>query len=63
MAYLIVETKSKQEEKLIQDLLKKMNVKVHTEEEEDAGLVRAMREVDFSKTVPLAKLRSRLRAK
>ncbi len=36
MSYLIIETKDKNEEKFIQEVLKKMNVKVMTEEEENA---------------------------
>ncbi len=63
MSYLIVEARDKQHEKQIQEVLKKMNTNVMTEEEEDAAFVLAMKEVDFSKTVSLSKLRKQLRTK
>lgn len=63
MSYVIVETKNKSEVKLIRELMKKMRLTVFTEDEEDKALVKAMKEVDFSKTVSKEKLLKKLRGK
>jgi len=61
MAYVIVETKNKGELKFLRELMKKMRLNILTEEEEDKALVKAMREVDFSKTVSKEKLMRKLK--
>jgi len=63
MGYLIVEPKDKEEQNLIQELLTKMSVKVPTEDEEDERFSKAMKEVDFSKTVSFDILKKELKRK
>ena len=63
MSYVIVETKDKNEMKFLRELMKKMKLNFYTEEEEDKALLKAMKEVDFSKTVSKQKLMKKLRSK
>ena len=63
MSYLIVEPKDKKEQQLVQDMLRKMHVSVINEEDEDKAILKALQEVDFSRTVPVSRLRRKLRSK
>jgi len=61
MSYLVIEPKSAKETKFITQLLAKLDVKVFTEDEEDAAFVKAMKQVDFAKRVPLSEVKKQLR--
>lgn len=63
MSYLIVEPKDKREEQLVEDVLKKMRISVIREADEDKAILNALKEVDFSKTVSISRLRKKLRSK
>ncbi|MCX6235808.1 MAG: hypothetical protein NT175_13990 [Bacteroidetes bacterium] len=59
MEVFIVKTKSKEESKLLSDILRKMKIKsrqLTDEEKEDFGLIELIKEADFSKTVPRKKI-------
>lgn len=61
MSYLVIEPKNEKESKFIAQLLAKLNVKVFTEDEEDAAFTHAMKQVDFSQRVSLSEVKKILR--
>ena len=61
MSYLVIEPKDKKEQALVREILLRMNIPVFTEEEEDASFVKAMKQVDFSKRVPIEKVKAFLK--
>lgn len=61
MSYLVIEPKDAKETKFIRRLLAKLDIKVFTEDEEDAAFAKAMKQVDFSKRVPLSDVKKQLR--
>lgn len=65
MTELLVYPKTQSELKLVRDLMNKMNIRslLLTEEQEEAALLNAMKEVDRTKFVSRDEVMKKLRAK